>query len=88
MSAARAMVVTDVGDNARLFTPGVSGVLIPPRHAAALGKAVDALLSDPARRTAMAAAARREFEQTFTVERMVDRYEAVYARLTETRRAA
>jgi glycosyltransferase involved in cell wall biosynthesis len=34
------------------------------------------------------AACRRHVEQTFTVERMVDRYEAVYARLTETRRAA
>ena len=75
MSAARAMVVTDVGDNARLFTPGVSGILIPPRNGAALGKAVDGLLSDPARRTAIAAAARREFEQKFTVEQMLKSYE-------------
>lgn len=81
------MVVTDVGDNARLFTPGVSGVLIPPRHAAALGKAVDALLSDPARRTAMAAAARREFEQTFTVEQMLKGYEHALTEIAGQARA-
>jgi glycosyltransferase involved in cell wall biosynthesis len=75
MSAARAMVVTDVGDNARLFTPDVSGLLIPPRNGAALGRAVDALLNDPQRRAALAAAARREFEQKFTVPQMLKSYE-------------
>jgi glycosyltransferase involved in cell wall biosynthesis len=79
MSAARAMVVTDVGDNARLFTPGVSGILIPPRDGAALGLAVDALLSDPARRSAFSAAARREYEQKFTVEQMLKSYELALA---------
>lgn len=79
MSAARAMVVTDVGDNARLFTPGVSGVLIPPRNGAALGQAVNQLLSDPALRAAYAAAARREFEQKFTVEQMLRSYEQALA---------
>jgi glycosyltransferase involved in cell wall biosynthesis len=81
MSAARAMVVTDVGDNARLFTPGVSGVLIPARDGPALGKAVNDLLSDPARRAAMATAARREFEQKFTVEHMLKSYERALTEL-------
>jgi glycosyltransferase involved in cell wall biosynthesis len=75
MSAARAIVVTDVSDNARLVTPGASALVVPPRDGAALGVAIDALLRDPARRASMAAAARREYEQKFTVEQMLSSYE-------------
>lgn len=78
MSAARAIVVTDVGDNARLVTPGQSALVVPPRDGAALGVAIDTLLDDPVRRAALAGAARREFEQKFTVDQMLQAYARAY----------
>lgn len=78
MSAARAIVVTDVGDNARLVTPGQSALVVPARDGAALGGAIDTLLRDPARRAALAGAARREFEQKFTVDQMLQAYARAY----------
>jgi glycosyltransferase involved in cell wall biosynthesis len=78
MSAARAIVVTDVGDNARLVTPGQSALVVPSRNGTALGTAIDSLLRDPARRDAISAAARREFEQKFTVDQMLRAYAQAY----------
>lgn len=74
MSAARPIVVTDVGDNARLVTPDQSALVVPARDGAALGAAIDSLLRDPARRASLATAARREFEQKFTVDQMLRAY--------------
>lgn len=48
----------DVGGVPETMLPGVSGLLVPPRDAAALSVALDDLLSDPERRRAMGAAGR------------------------------
>lgn len=85
MSAARPIVVTDVGDNARLVTPGQSALVVPSRDGAALGAAIDSLLRDPVRRASLAAAARREFEQKFTVDQMLRAYAQAWGEVAAMR---
>jgi glycosyltransferase involved in cell wall biosynthesis len=48
---------------------------------AAVAHAVDELLADPDRRSAMGAQARRTWEERFTWAAVAQRYEAVYERL-------
>nr|WP_255468250.1 glycosyltransferase family 4 protein [Achromobacter sp. UMC71] len=48
----------NVGGVPETLLPGVSGILVPPRDAAALAVALDDLLADPERRRAMGAAGR------------------------------
>jgi len=49
--------------------------------AAAVAKTVDELLADPGRRAAMAESGRRAWEERFTWDKVVDRYEELYARV-------
>jgi len=77
MAAQRPIVVSDVGDNARIVEDGVSGLLIPARNAAAIVDAVHRLATDPPERQRLGRAARERFEARFTVDRMVRDYESV-----------
>jgi glycosyltransferase involved in cell wall biosynthesis len=63
---------------------GISGLLVPPGDAAELARAVEALISDPTRRAAMGAAARRRAMDRFSTEVIVPRYEAIYRRVCHT----
>jgi glycosyltransferase involved in cell wall biosynthesis len=47
---------------------GHDGLLVPPRDPAALARALQRVLDDPALRAALAAHARRKLECRFTVE--------------------
>jgi glycosyltransferase involved in cell wall biosynthesis len=71
-------VATDVGGTREALTPE-TGLLVPPGDPGALADAVIALLRDPQRRAAMAAASRARHAERFTVERMVAETVAVYA---------
>lgn len=57
---------------------GETGLVVPPADAVALAEALNALLTDADLCARMGAAGRRRVEAEFTVERMVERYEAVY----------
>ena len=81
MAFARPVVATRAGGIPEAVEDGVTGLLVPPRDAAALSKALIRLLSDSSRREAMGAAGRRRFEEHFTVERMVDRTLLAYQEL-------
>lgn len=70
-------VATDVGGTPEALVPE-TGVLVPRRDPDALADAVIALLRDPGRREAMAAASRARHAERFTVERMVAETAAVY----------
>jgi glycosyltransferase involved in cell wall biosynthesis len=78
-------VASDVGGVREAVVPE-TGLVVPPRDPAALAEAVIALLRDPARRAAMAAASRARHAERFTVERMVAGTADVYARVLSTRR--
>jgi glycosyltransferase involved in cell wall biosynthesis len=70
-------VATDVGGTAEALTPE-TGVLVRPGDPQMLAAAVVALLRDPARRAAMATAARARHAECFGVARMVAATASVY----------
>ena len=58
-----------------------TGILVPPGDPERLAAAIVALLGDPVRREAMAAASRVRHAELFTVKRMVEGVAAVYDRV-------
>jgi glycosyltransferase involved in cell wall biosynthesis len=79
MVLGRAIVATDVGGVGEAISGGVNGLLVPPRRADALGAALTQLLGDPGQRDRLGAAARTTVEDRFSVARMLDGVQAVYA---------
>ncbi|WP_415296782.1 glycosyltransferase family 4 protein [Cellulosimicrobium sp. SJTW-1] len=78
----RPLVATVRGGPPEIVTDGADGVLVDPQDTRALADAVLGLLDDPVRAEQIGAAGRRRVED-FTWERVVDRYEALYAGLAE-----
>lgn len=83
MAAGAPLVATAIGGTDEALVDGVSGLLVPPRDAAALAGAVTRVLADPqeARRRADAAAARVRAE--FSADTMVARMESIYTELLD-----
>jgi glycosyltransferase involved in cell wall biosynthesis len=81
MLAGVGIVVTDVGAVREELTDGETGRIVPSEDPVALAKAIDELLSDPARRAEMGRRAREVALERFTVEATVDRYCNLYDRL-------
>lgn len=80
----RPLVATVRGGPPEIVTDGVDGVLVDPQDTQALAAAVLGLLDDPERAERIGAAGRRRVED-FTWERVVDRYEDLYAGLPAVR---
>jgi len=87
MAAGLPVVATDVGEVAAVVDDG-SGFVVPPRDRAALGAALEALLTDPARAAAMGRAGRRHVVEHFSAGRTVDAIDAIYRSLPCGRRRA
>ncbi len=83
----RPLVATVRGGPPEIVTDGVDGVLVDPQDTTALAGAVLGLLDDPERAARIGAAGRRRVED-FTWERVVDRYEDLYAGLDGSPRGA
>lgn len=83
MSTERAIVVTDVGDNKSIVADGRCAVVIPPRDVLAIERAVVQIVSHPGRARTLARNARERFEESFTIERMVERYLRLYRQLAK-----
>lgn len=77
-----------MGGVPEVMADGETGFLVPPRDHAAMALRLVQLLKDPAKRAAMGAAALARARARFTVERMVERTAAVYARPAGTRHGA
>ena len=60
---------------------GASGLLVPPRDAAALASALRALVADPERRREMGRRAREVARDRFDLEDSVSRYVALFREL-------
>jgi glycosyltransferase involved in cell wall biosynthesis len=82
MASGTPLVATDVGGLRDVVEDGRTGLLVPRRDVNALAGGVVALLSDPARRTEIAAAARAQLPQ-FTMEATVQRFVALYEALAQ-----
>jgi len=74
-------VVTDTGGNPEVAVEGETACLVPVGDPEAMGGALASLLADPARRRAWGQAARRRVEAEFSLDRMVNAYEAIYEEL-------
>ena len=77
MACAVPCIVTDVGDSAH--TVGDTGTVIPPRDDARLAQALlDLLSAGPAERVRIGTRARQRIAETFSVEKAVSDYIALY----------
>ena len=72
MAHGRPVVATAVGGLVDAVEDGVTGVLVPPRDAAALRQALADLLADDARRTALGRAAHTRAATTFSRDPLVE----------------
>ena len=88
MALGRPIVATRAGGIPEVVVHGETGLLVPPRDAAALAAAVLDLLRDPTRSRRYAAAGLARVRDRFSVDRMVEETLAVYAGLAGTSRAA
>ncbi len=80
MACATPVVATRVGGLPELVADGETGLLVPPLDTHALAQAVIDLLAEPARREAMAQAARQRAVEQFSPDKVVPLYEEHYAR--------
>jgi glycosyltransferase involved in cell wall biosynthesis len=78
MSVGVPVVASRAGGLPEMVRDGVEGWLVPARDPAALAQALARVLSDPAERARLSAAARRRVDEAFHVDRMVDETIAVY----------
>jgi N-acetyl-alpha-D-glucosaminyl L-malate synthase BshA len=74
-------VARRVGGIPEVVEENVSGLLVPSDNPDALRSAVEGLIREPERRTAMGLAARRRAKELFSAEAIVPRYEALYHRV-------
>jgi glycosyltransferase involved in cell wall biosynthesis len=78
MSLGRPIVASGVGGIPEALTDGQSGLLVPPRDAAALAAALARMLDNPTQAAQMGAAARSAVSERFTRSEMTDRVVGVY----------
>jgi glycosyltransferase involved in cell wall biosynthesis len=78
MVAGKAIVASRAGGIPEAVTDGADAILVPPGDVDALAGALHTLLTDPARRTALAEAAYARGHREFSVSVMADRYLELY----------
>jgi len=76
-------VATKVGGIPEVIDNDVTGILVPFGDTAALARAVEGLIKDPARRAALGRAAQGRARDLFSAGVIVPRYEALYRRICE-----
>jgi glycosyltransferase involved in cell wall biosynthesis len=81
MSVGLPIVVSDLPGNRELLTEGQNAVIVPPNNPSATGQALLELLRSPAERERLGAAARREYVDHHTPERMTRAIEDLFANL-------
>lgn len=79
MAMALPVVATAVGGTPEVVADGRSGLLVPADDAAAMTRAIDRVLAEPAFGATLGGAARRVVEDRYGARNMVRRLEAVYA---------
>jgi glycosyltransferase involved in cell wall biosynthesis len=64
---------------------GQTGFVVPPRNPEALANALDRVLSSSELRTSMGIAAKAKFEREFTIDRMTDETQMIYAEVAKVK---
>ena len=80
MSSGLAPIVTNVGGNAAVLGPSLSGSLVPAGQPPALVGAWQAMRTNHALRASTACVARQRVIEGFSLARMVRAYEGIYDR--------
>lgn len=88
MALGRPIVATTAGGIPEAVEDGVTGLLVPPQHAAPMAEAILSLLADPERARRMGAAGLARVRDRFSAGRMVAETLAVYERVAGTPRAS
>jgi len=83
MAAGVPVVATRVGGNPEVVQGGITGLLVPPRDAEALGQAIGQLLEQPSLGTKFGLAGRERVIKQFALERMTQATERLYEGLME-----
>ncbi len=78
MASGLPCVASAIGGCMDVITDGQTGLLIPPGDAAALQSALEQLVQSPEMRKRLGAAAHDSVASRFGLERMVERYEALF----------
>jgi glycosyltransferase involved in cell wall biosynthesis len=81
------VIATDIRGCRQVVDHGTTGLLVPVHDAVALARGIELLVEDPARRRAMAAAARRKAAAEFDQKHQIELTLATYDRLLHARRA-
>lgn len=81
MAVGRPVVASRVSAIPEIVVEGETGLLVPPKDAESLSRALLALLRDPARAREMGQRGRQRLERQFGVARMVEQIQAVYESL-------
>ena len=84
MACRRAIVGTNAGGIPEIVEDGVNGLIVPPRDAPALARAIVRALKDAPLRQRLAGAGFARVRERFTVERMVTETAAVYERIIKS----
>jgi glycosyltransferase involved in cell wall biosynthesis len=79
-------LVTGVGGNPEIVTDGETGRIVASNDNKMLAEGILDVLADQGRRIAMGKAARKRFEERFTVQKMVTEYQKVYESCHPTKR--
>lgn len=85
MACGLAVVSTPIGGISEAVVADQTGILVPPRDAGALARALSSLMSDAPRRGAMGAAGLQRARAQFGLDAMLDRMEDVFRRRARSR---
>lgn len=83
MAAGKAIIATAIGSNREVLEHERNALLVPPGSAEALADAVLCLARDSNARTRLGTNARKRYLDSYTEERMLDAYSALYDELYE-----
>lgn len=81
MASGKPVIATRVGENSRIIEEGINGLLTKPMDVPEMAAALGRLIDDAALRMKLGQAARKTVEHRFTIQHMVNDYEAVYEEL-------
>ena len=88
MACGLPVVGTHVGGTPEIVADGKTGILVPPQHPEQLAAAIRSFIENQTLRREMGKQGRRRAEEHFSLERMVENYEALYISLTKPRSPA